>query len=102
MPRVLPASSLPRKGWRVHCPARSEALAWGMLRVTAKSSARVCSAVVIVFPVGMLITSTPRRVAAATSIVSTPTPARATTCRVGVAASTASVTRVSLRTTIAW
>ena len=36
----------------------------------------VCSAVEIVFPPGVFITTIPRRVAAATSMLSTPTPAR--------------------------
>ena len=40
------------------------------------SKAMVCSAVEIVLPPGVFITTIPRRVAAATSMLSTPTPAR--------------------------
>jgi hypothetical protein len=58
----------------------------------------VCSAVVMVLPVGILSTRTPWRVAASTSMLSTPTPARATTRKRGEALSTALVTRDSLRT----
>ena len=46
---------------------------------------------------GAFTTMTPRRVAASTSTLSSPIPARATTLRFVAAASTASVTRVALR-----
>ena len=56
----------------------SEACAWGTLRASAVSSAIVCSAAVITFDCGALATTIPRRVAASTSTLSTPTPARPT------------------------
>ena len=47
-----------------------------MLRASASSSASVCSAAVTTLDCGALATTIPRRVAAATSTLSTPTPAR--------------------------
>ena len=56
----------------------SEPCACGTLRASASSSASVCSAAVITFDCGALATITPRLVAASTSTLSTPTPARPT------------------------
>jgi len=61
----------------------------------------VCSAVEIVLPPGVFMTTTPRSVAACTSTLSTPTPARPTTRSFGAASMTFRVTFVSERTTIA-
>ena len=47
-----------------------------MLRASASSSAIVCSAAVTTFDSGALATTIPRLVAASTSTLSTPTPAR--------------------------
>ena len=56
-----------------------EACACGILRASESSSENVCSAVEMVFPPGVFMTTMPRSVAAATSTLSTPTPARPTT-----------------------
>ncbi len=55
----------------------------------------------MVLPPGVFITTTPRCVAASTSTLSTPTPARPTTRSFGAASMTLRVTLVSERTTIA-
>ena len=57
-------------------PAISDAYACGMLRASASSSASVCSAAVTTFDCGAFATMIPRLVAASTSTLSTPTPAR--------------------------
>ena len=79
MPTVLPSSSTPVNELRFHCPARRLASAAGMCRAAASSSATACSAAETMFEVGALTTITPRAVAAGTSMLSRPTPARATT-----------------------
>ena len=48
-----------------------------MCRARAIISAMVCSAALTVLPPGVFMTTMPLRVAAATSMLSTPTPARA-------------------------
>src|SRR5258708_4609424 len=65
-----------------------EALAWGILRASAMSIENVNSAVEIVLPLGVFITTMPRWVAASTSTLSTPTPARPTTRKLGAASMT--------------
>jgi len=67
-------------------------------RAKATSNAMVCSAVVIVLPSGAFITTTPRIVAAGTSMLSTPTPARPMTYKPAASSSRSDVTLVSLRT----
>jgi hypothetical protein len=57
------------------------------LRASASSSASVCSAAVTTFDCGALATMIPRLVAAGTSTLSTPTPARPITLRLPAAAS---------------
>ena len=52
-----------------------------MLRAVETMSEKACSAVEIVFPPGVFITMMPRLVAASTSTLSTPTPARPMTFR---------------------
>ena len=76
MPSVLPSTSVPPNFERSHLPAVSEACACGMLRASASISATVCSAAATVLASGALATTMPRLVAAATSTLSTPTPAR--------------------------
>ena len=75
-PRTLPASCVPVNLLRSHLPDLTLSLARGTLRARDSKRARVCSAVETVLPPGVFITTIPRRVAAATSILSTPTPAR--------------------------
>ncbi len=101
MPSVLPLSSVPLKFLRSQRPALSEACACGTLRATASSSAIVCSAAVTTFERGALTTMMPRFVAAATSTLSTPTPARATARRFVARASSSASTCVAERMTIA-
>ena len=60
----------------------------------------VCSAVEIVFPPGVFITTIPRRVAAATSMLSTPTPARTIALSRGWPSRTSAVSCVPERITI--
>ena len=74
IPSVFSCSSTPLNFARSHAPPISEACAWGTLRARANSSAIVCSAAVITFDCGAFATTTPRRVAASTSTLSTPTP----------------------------
>src|SRR4051812_40948953 len=96
-PSVLPCSSTPSQRVRSHLPAFSAASAWGMLRAWASNSATVCSAADRMLDCGALTTITPRRVAAPTSTLSTPMPARPTTIRSSAASSTGSVTLVAER-----
>ncbi len=98
MPSVLPWSSTPINFLRSHNPALRLRLAWGIERANETNNAMVCSAVVIVFPSGAFITTTPRMVAEGTSILSTPTPARPITRRLLAASNKSDVTFVSLRT----
>src|SRR4029077_19725083 len=97
-PSVLPRTSVPMNLDRVHSPRFTEASACGTHRARAKRSAMVCSAAATMLPRGALTTRIPLRVAAGTSMLSTPTPARPTTRSFRPASSTGAVTRVSLRT----
>src|SRR5215210_90182 len=80
-PSVFSYSSTPLNSARSHAPPVREPCAWGTLRASASSSASVCSAAVITFDCGAFATITPRLVAASTSTLSTPTPARPTALR---------------------
>ena len=100
-PSVLPRTSTPRNFARVQSPAWIEASACETQRATANSRAMVCSAAATMLPRGALTTRMPWRVAAATSMLSTPTPARPTTRRRLPASRIGAVTLVSLRTTSA-
>ena len=71
-----------------------------MLRASASSSAIVCSAAVTTFDSGALATTIPRRVAASTSTLSTPTPARPTTFMRSARSSSSAVSFVAERITI--
>jgi hypothetical protein len=86
---------------RSHFPSFIDICACGIFRALAINIENVSSAVEIVFPLGVFITTIPRPVAASTSTLSTPTPARPTTRSCGAASITFRVTFVSLRTTIA-
>src|ERR687896_1018602 len=80
-PSVFSYPSTPLNFDRSHAPAVSEPWACGTLRASASSMASVCSAAVITFDCGAFATTTPLFVAASTSTLSTPTPARPTTFR---------------------
>ena len=97
-PRVFPISSTPMKRDFSHRPAWVEALASGIRRASASISATACSAVVIALPNGVFITTMPRAVAAATSTLSTPIPARPMTLSLAAASRTSAVTLVADRT----
>mmetsp|Transcript_1414 Transcript_1414/g.1939 ORF Transcript_1414/g.1939 Transcript_1414/m.1939 type:complete len:212 (-) Transcript_1414:82-717(-) len=75
-PRVLPANSLPVYSARSHLPALSEAVACGIFLAKASIWAIASSPVEIVLPPGVFTTRIPLLVAARTSILSTPVPAR--------------------------
>ena len=78
-PSVLPDSSTPMKRVFSHLPAWVERWRPGICRASANIMAMACSAVVMALPKGVFITTTPRAVAAVTSTLSTPMPARPTT-----------------------
>ena len=84
-PTVLPKISVPENDERFQVCSRSEASAAGIWRAADSSSANACSAALWMFDVGALTTSTPRSVAASTSTLSSPTPARATIFSLGAA-----------------
>src|SRR4051794_13577809 len=97
-PIVLSVTSTPVKRLRFHSPDLRLADACGTRRATASRSATACSAAETMLEVGALTTSTPRAVAAGTSTLSNPTPARATTLRRSAAASAPASMWVALRT----
>ena len=99
IPSVFPCSSAPMKRLRSQFAAFTLLFACATLRASDTSKAIVCSAVVIVFPSGAFITTIPRVVAAGTSMLSTPTPARPTTRSFSALSIKLAVTFVSLRTT---
>ena len=92
---------MPEKLFRSHFPSRMDPAAWGTGRAPQSRWVNVSSAVATVLPDGVFMTITPRSVAASTSTLSTPTPARPTTLRRCAAAITSAVTLVSERTAIA-
>ena len=75
-------------------------MALATFRDSASIIAIVCSAVETVFPPGVFITTIPCRVAAGTSMLSTPTPARTITLSRGWSRSTSAVSWVPDRITI--
>src|SRR5215218_116728 len=99
IPSVLPYSSAPWKRPRSQRPSRRARCAWGMLRAWARISATVCSAAESTLDWGALTTMIPSRVAAVTSTLSRPMPARPTTLSRRPASSTSASTRVAERTT---
>ena len=101
IPSVLSISSMPLYFLRSQRPAASAPCACGMWRESASSSAIVCSAAVTTFERGALTTRMPRLVAAATSTLSTPTPARATARSCVARSISAASTCVAERMTIA-
>jgi hypothetical protein len=101
-PSVFSYSSTPPHFDRSQLPPTSAACACGTLRASASSSAIVCSAAVITFDCGALATMMPRLVAASTSTLSTPTPARPITFRLSPRAIRSAVSLVAERMTIPW
>ena len=98
-PNVLPYNSTPMKRPFSHLPPLVEAVAWGILRAMEQSSEKACSAVVMVLPPGVFITTIPRLVASGMLTLSNPLPARPITCRLSARAMSSSVALVELRTT---
>ena len=72
-----------------------------MLRASATSSPTVCSAAEVTVDSGAFATTIPRRVAASTSTLSTPTPARPITFRRSARPISSAVSFVAERITIA-
>ena len=97
-PSVLAYSSTPRNFDFSHLPPWVERSASGIWRASAIISEMACSAVVMELPNGVFMTMTPLAVAALTSMLSTPMPARPITRSLLAAASTFSVTLVAERT----
>ncbi len=97
-PSVLPASSCPWNRFFSHLPALTLAVAAATWRESPRIMASASSATVTDDPPGVFITTTPRRVAAARSTLSTPTPARPITLSRGAFSRSRPVTFVALRT----
>ena len=76
---ALPVRALPP-------PVDQRGVRLGDIARLCQSNARVCSAAEMMLDCGALTTITPRRVASSTSTLSSPIPARATTCSVVAAA----------------
>ena len=100
-PSVLPASSIPVKRSRSQAPAVSAACACGTFRASARRSAIACSAAESTVDSAAFATTMPRRVAASTSTLSTPTPARPITFSRPARSISAASTVVAERTTSA-
>ena len=101
IPSVFSNTSTPPNLLRSHLPLFSEACACGMLRTCASSIAIVCSAAATMFDSGALATMMPRLVAAGTSTLSTPIPARPITFRRPARSIRSASTFVADRITIA-
>ncbi len=86
---------------RSHAPCFSAAWACGMLRARATSRPIVCSAADTTVESGAFATTMPRCVAASTSTLSTPTPARPITFSRSARAIRSAVSFVAERMTIA-
>ena len=91
----------PAERLRSHLPLFSDACACGMLRAWASISAIVCSAAATMFDSGAFATMMPCFVAAGTSTLSTPIPARPITFRRSARSITSAVSFVAERITIA-
>ena len=98
-PRVLPVSWQPRNLLFSHFPALMLASAAGTCLAIDINKLMVCSAVLKVLASGVFITTIPLRVAAATSMLSTPTPPRTITLSLPGFSIRSAVMRVPLRTT---
>ena len=100
-PSVLSRTSSPRNFFFSHFPCFMAASAADRCRAIASIRPTVSSATLTLFAPGAFITTMPRALAAGTSTLSTPVPARAITFSCGAAAIRAAVTFVALRTTSA-
>src|SRR5512135_1485233 len=100
IPSALPPSWVPVNLVRSQRPALRLSLALTTFRERASIRAIVCSAVEIVLPPGVFMTTIPWRVAVGTSMLSTPTPARAITLRRGWPFRTSAVSCVPDRITM--
>src|SRR5262245_58966344 len=97
MPTTLPCSSMPVYWDRCQRPPLSVWSATATFRAVASSNATACSAADTMLDCGALTTMTPALVAAGTSTLSRPTPARAMTRNRGAAARASASTLVALR-----
>ncbi len=97
-PSVLPRSSAPVSRFLSQTPRFIAASAAGTARASASISASACSATLTLLAPGEFMTTMPRAVAAATSTLSTPVPARAITRSLDASAITDASTVVALRT----
>ena len=97
-PSVFPRTSVPAADDFSQRPSWMALSRRGTCLASDNSNAKVCSATLTAFPPGVLITNTPRFVAASKSMLSTPTPARPTARSLGALASNSAVTFVALRT----
>ncbi len=100
-PRVFSRTSSPRNFFFSHLPCFMAASAAGTWRASASMSATASSATLMLLAPGAFITTIPRALAAGTSTLSTPVPARAMTRSFGAAWMSGAVTFVALRTTMA-
>ena len=101
IPSVFSYTSTPPNLLRSHLPLFSDACACGMLRACASIIAIVCSAAATMFDSGAFATMMPRLVAAGTSTLSTPMPARPITFSRSARSITSAVSFVAERITIA-
>ena len=92
---------MPPQRERSQRPSFSAACACGMLRASATISPIVCSAAETTVDSGAFATTIPCRVAASTSTLSTPTPARPITFSRSARSISSRVSRVAERITIA-
>jgi hypothetical protein len=100
-PRVFDRISAPANFDFSHFDAFIDASAAGIFRANDKMRPIASSATLRLLAPGAFITTMPRAVAAPTSILSTPVPARAMTRSFGASSITERVTFVALRTTSA-
>jgi len=94
-PNVLALTSVPENNLRSHLPVAIDAPAGAMCRASAPNMKNVAPPSSPCLPPGVFMTTTPRSVAASTSTLSMPTPARPTTRNLGAASMTLRVTFVS-------
>ena len=97
---VLSATSTPPHFERSQRPSLRAAWACGTLRASASSSATACSAAETTVDSGAFATTMPWRVAAGTSTLSTPTPARPITFRLVACSISSAVSFVAERMTM--
>ena len=100
-PSVFPRSSVPRNRFFSQRPSFIARSAAGTERASPSISAHACSATLMLLAPGALTTRMPRLLAAATSTLSTPVPARAMTRSFGAASINRASTFVALRTSSA-